>query len=358
MSVKIIAEAGVNHNGDIYLAKDLVDAAVAVGADAIKFQSFKAEALVTSKAKQAKYQIRNSRNNRSQLNMLQGLELSFDDQREIFEHCKSKNIEFLSSAFDHQSLDFLINELKLSSLKIPSGELTNGPFLLAHAISGRNLIISTGMATIPEIVEALKVVAFGCAYPESKEFDVSIFNKKYRDIEGLEYLEHRVNLLHCTSEYPVQPHEINLNAMQFMATEFGLQVGYSDHSEGQNVAIAAVAMGAKIIEKHFTLSRFMAGPDHLASMEPHEFAIMVKGIREVSSALGQHKKKPQKSELKNKRLVRKSVIAARDIKAGTKITPADLVIKRPLGGLRPNDYWASIGKYAEQDYKQGDFFLG
>ena len=352
MSLLIIAEAGVNHNGDEKLAFELVDAACAAGADIVKFQTFKAENLVTKSAEQCAYQSTNIGHVESQYEMLKRLELSSDLHSKLLKYCRDKGVQFLSTAFDSESLKFLTDEIKPSVLKIPSGEITNAPFLLEHAKIGCDIILSTGMATLHEIEEALGVLAFGMLGGDDELARRSAFAASYSSSEGKEVLRDRVTLLHCTTEYPAQLDSINLRAMDTIQKVFGLPVGYSDHSEGITIPIAAAARGAVVIEKHFTLDRSLPGPDHKASLEPDELAAMVQAIRSVEVALGSSVKGPCAAELSNLPQVRKSLVAARDIVEGKIISTDDIVIKRPGTGLSPYDYWEMLGTKAERTYKK------
>ncbi|MBO1519718.1 N-acetylneuraminate synthase [Oceanisphaera pacifica] len=354
MSIKIIAEAGVNHNGSAELAFKLVDAAHSAGADVVKFQTFKAKNLVTQEAKQAEYQTRNSGIAESQFAMLSRLELDYDAHKDLIAHCNELGIEFLSTAFDTESLGFLVTDLGLTTLKIPSGELTNAPFLLEHARTGCNLIVSTGMATLAEVEAALGVIAFGLTANADAQPSEIAFAEAYASEDGHKALKEKVTLLHCTTEYPAPVGEINLRAMQTMHTAFGLTPGYSDHSAGITIPIAATALGAQLIEKHFTLDKTMAGPDHKASLEPNELAAMVQGIRDVELALGHGIKSPQPSEVKNKPIARKSLVAADTIQAGEAFTVNNLTVKRPGDGLSPYLYWSLLNSTATKSYKEGE----
>lgn len=358
MSVKVIAEAGVNHNGDETLAFKLVDAAKKAGADVVKFQTFKAKNLVNASAKQADYQIKNTQRTESQLEMLRRLELSFDAHHRLIKYCNDIGIEFLSTAFDLESLDFLVNELKLTTLKLPSGEITNAPLILEHAKTQCELIVSTGMATLAEIELALGIIAFGylnqpLTLPTQENFEAAYYSKK-----GQELLKERVTILHCTTEYPAPMEDINLTAMNTLAAAFNLPIGYSDHSEGISIPVAAVALGAQIIEKHFTLDKMMEGPDHKASLEPIELSEMVASIRKVEVALGDGLKGPRPSEIKNKAIVRKSLVANRRILKGEIFSSENLGIKRPGGGLQPINYWSLVGEKSEFEYVEGDLIRG
>lgn len=342
----IIAEAGVNHNGQRDLAFQLVDAAVTAGVDAVKFQTFNAEKLVTKSAVKADYQQKMTGSDDSQYAMLKKLELDHQTHRELIQYCQEQGVEFLSTAFDEESLDFLANGLGLQIFKLPSGEITNGPLLLAHARLGRNIILSTGMATLGEVEEALGVLTFGMLHGQNTKPSPSrsAFREAYASAEGQQLLREKVTLLHCTTEYPAPVDEINLNAMQTMRSEFGLQTGYSDHSEGITVPVAATAMGATLIEKHFTLDRELPGPDHKASLEPDELAAMVRAIRVVEQAMGDGIKSPTISELENRPIVRKSLVAAEVIQPGAVFSERNIVIKRPGTGISPMEYWEMLGK--------------
>ncbi|MDB3979054.1 N-acetylneuraminate synthase [Pseudomonadales bacterium] len=350
----IIAEAGVNHNGDEDLAFKLVDVAFEAGADIVKFQTFKASNVLTAAAEQADYQISNTKRKESQLAMLSRLELSFDFHLKLVEHCKNVGIEFLSTAFDSESLNFLVNDLKLKKLKIPSGDLTNSPLLLKHAQTGSDLIVSTGMASLAEIEMALGVIAFGFVATETKEPSVQAFEDAYFSGCGQAALREKVTLLHCTTEYPAPLRDINLAAMETMSKAFKLPVGYSDHSAGIHVPIVAAAFGAQIVEKHFTLDRAMTGPDHKASLAPGQLAEMIRGIRDIELAIGDGIKGPRHSEIKNRPVARKSLVAQQSISKGDVFSERNLAIKRPGLGMSPTEYWGLLGREASQDYQFGD----
>ncbi|EOA3785065.1 N-acetylneuraminate synthase [Vibrio vulnificus] len=353
----IIAEAGVNHNGDEALAFKLVDAAHQAGADIVKFQTFKAKNLVTEQAKQADYQVVNTQKQESQLAMLSRLELSYSAHHQLVKHCESLGIEFLSTAFDSESLDFLVNDLGLTRLKLPSGELTNAPLVLEHARTGCDLIVSTGMATLAEIEMALGVIAFGYTAAERVAPSVLAFQQAYASNEGQKALKEKVTILHCTTEYPAPMAEINLKAMDTLGKAFDLPAGYSDHSEGITIPIAAVARGAVLIEKHFTLDKNMEGPDHKASLEPDELTAMVKAIRQVELALGSAVKSPTVSEVKNKAVARKSLVASQAIQAGDAFSADNVTIKRPGNGMSPYQYWEMLERKASRDYQVGDLII-
>ena len=346
----VIAEAGVNHNGNDELAFKLVDAAVEAGADIVKFQTFKAESLVTKSASKAKYQKQLTDKSESQYEMLKRLELSHDMHFKLIEYCKLKGIEFLSTAFDQDSLEFLVCQLNLNILKIPSGEITNGPLLLAHAKTGCDLIMSTGMASMEEIETALGVIAFGMLGHKEQPSDEA-FATAFSSKEGQKILKDKVTLLHCTTEYPAPLEDINLNAMTSMAKKFGTKIGYSDHSEGVTIPIAASALGARLIEKHFTLDKNLDGPDHKASLEPDELKTMVTAVRDIEKALGNGVKALQPSELANRNIARNSIVAAKNIAKGELLTEDNLTIKRPGTGISPMEYWRLLGSKSQADFK-------
>jgi len=306
--VFIIAEAGVNHNGRLDLAYQLIDAAENAGADAVKFQTFKAESVVSRVADKAEYQKKATSSDESQLEMIKKLELSFEDFVKLKKYCDKKGIMFLSTPFDHQSIDFLYNLIDI--YKIPSGEIINYPYLKHIAAKNKPIIMSTGMANLGEVEEAISII--------------SAVNS-----------EAKISLLHCTTNYPTPYEEVNLKAMQTLATAFKLPVGYSDHTLGIEVPVAAVAMGAKIIEKHFTLDKNLPGPDHKTSLEPDELKEMVKAIRNIEKAFGDGIKMPNKSEIEIMKVARRSLIATRDIRAGKIIKESDITIKRSGAGILP-----------------------
>ncbi len=328
--VLIIAEAGVNHNGSMEIAKQLVDAAVEAGVDIIKFQTFKAEKLVSKTAKQAEYQKKNiGDGNDSQYEMLKKLELSEKDHEELMAYCKEKGIRFWSTAFDFESMDYL-HSLGLGLWKIPSGEITNYPFIRKIASYGEDVIMSTGMCEMMDIQNAMDVLL---RYGIRKE---------------------QITLLHCNTQYPTPYQDVNLNAMASIKHEFDIQVGYSDHTSGIEVPIAAVALGAKVIEKHFTIDRNLPGPDHKASLEPHELKAMVNAIRHIEQALGDGVKKVSDSEKANISVARKSIVAACPIKKGELLTEENLTVKRPGTGLSPMLWDEVIGTVAIKDYEEED----
>lgn len=355
MSVYVIAEAGVNHNGSIDLAYKLIDLAVEANADAVKFQTFVADSLVTKTAKKANYQMDSGDADESQYSMLKRLELTKPEFSDLQDYCHDKGIDFLSTAFDQESLDFLYTDLKLTKLKIPSGELTNAPFVLEHARTGCDLIVSTGMADIEDIIAALSVIAFGYTTKHGEAYpNMSNFEKAYSSHGGQKLLAKKVTLLHCTSEYPTPLEDVNLLAIDSMRQLFGLEVGYSDHTQGIIVPIAAVALGATVIEKHFTLDCSMEGPDHSASLGPNDLKTMIKSIRATELALGCSEKKVTDREFQNRSVIRKSIVATSAIKKGELYSPANIGIMRPGTGLSPYHYWEIIGTRANLDVEVGE----
>lgn len=328
--VLIIAEAGVNHNGDLNIALQLVHKASEAKADIVKFQTFKAAKLATNSAKTADYQNKNLKSsNTSQLEMLKKLELSYNDHFTLMNECKKLGIGFLSTAFDFESLDFLIS-LKLGLWKIPSGEITNLPYLEKIGRLNQPTIVSTGMADFTEVKAATDALIKAGLSREN------------------------LTVLHCNTDYPTQPSDVHLRAMAEMGKNLNAAYGYSDHTLGIEVPIAATALGACVIEKHFTLDREMPGPDHKASLEPHELKQMVSAIRNIELALGRSEKRPTESEVKNRVVARKSIVAATDIKKGAVLTEKNLTTARPGNGLSPMKWHEILGKVAETDYAEGD----
>jgi N,N'-diacetyllegionaminate synthase len=330
MSIFVIAEAGVNHNGSVELAKKLIDAAAEAGADAVKFQTFKAEKLVSKNAHKAEYQKANTEDNDDhQFNMLKKLELDVETHHILMEYCMHKNIMFLSTPFDHDSIN-LLNDLGLKIFKIPSGEITNLPYLRHIGKLGKKIILSTGMADIGEIEDALDVLE----QAGTKKEDITV--------------------LHANTMYPTPMEDVNLKAMQTIGCAFDVSFGYSDHTLGIEVPVAAVAMGAKVIEKHFTLDKRMKGPDHQASLDPDELKAMIKAIRNIEMALGNGIKKPSPSERPNMIVARKSIVAKCNIKKGDILTEKMLDVKRPGDGISPMQWDELIGTVATKDYKEDD----
>ncbi|MGQ7844904.1 N-acetylneuraminate synthase [Granulosicoccus sp. 3-233] len=354
--MKIIAEAGVNHNGDIDRAIALVDAACEAGAHAVKFQTFRAELLATSSADKAGYQKLATAGEESQLAMIRKLELSQESFCQLAEHCAATGIEFLSTAFEEVSLNFLHDEIGLRTFKIASGELTNMPLLLAHARLADQLIVSTGMATLEEIEAALGVIAHGME--TAREVGERPGKEQFRAafLRAMETgsLQDRVTLLHCTTEYPAPLNQINLRAMATLQNTFRLPVGYSDHTTGITVPVVAAALGACVIEKHFTLDKSLPGPDHSMSLNPVELTSMVSGIADILQTLGDGEKRPGEAESRNIELVRKSLVASRDIRAGEVFTERNLSMKRPGSGVPPEAYWSYLGRTSDRDYRTDD----
>lgn len=320
----IIAEAGVNHNGSLDLAKQLVNVAAEAGVDFVKFQTFKAENLVTKSAQQAEYQKQNIGSD-SQLQMLKRLELSQKDHEFLISYCKEKGVSFFSTAFDFESIDYLAS-LDLPLWKIPSGEITNYPYLRKIASFGKSVILSTGMCDMADIRNAVNVLL---------EFGLT---------------KEQITILHCNTEYPTPFEDVNLRAMQSIKDEFGVKVGYSDHTKGIEVPIAAVALGAEVIEKHFTLDRNLPGPDHKASLEPEELKQMVSSIRNIEQALGSGNKVVSASERKNIEVARKSIVAARNIEKGEILSEENITVKRPGTGISPMRWNEVIGTAALRDF--------
>lgn len=324
--VLIIAEAGVNHNGDIDIAKKLVDVAAESGADIVKFQTFKSENCVSKNAQKAEYQLQTTNKQESQLDMIKKLELDLETHNILISYCKQKNIEFLSTPFDMESVDLLHN-LGLKIFKIPSGEITNLPYLRKIGKYNKQVILSTGMANLGEIESAIAVLVDSGTKREN------------------------ITLLQCNTEYPTPFADVNLKAMKSLKKAFRLPVGYSDHTPGIAIPLAAVGMGAKVIEKHFTLDKNMEGPDHKASLEPCELKAMVQGIREIELALGDGIKQTSASEAKNKPIARKSIVANCAIKKGEILSESNLYTKRPAGGISPMEWDKVIGTKAIRDFE-------
>ena len=349
----IIAEAGVNHNGSIDMAKQLIDVATEAGADAVKFQTFKADKIISKYAPKADYQKKTTAETESQLDMVKKLELSEAAHHTLIKHCRTRNIEFVSTPFDFESIDLLVRKLNLQHLKIPSGEITNGPYLLYIAQTGKSVILSTGMSTLGEVETALGVLAFGYLNKNDKP-SLQNFQNAFFSEAGRKILSEKVILLHCTTEYPALFEGVNLRAIETMRVAFGLPVGLSDHTPGIAVPIAAVALGAVVIEKHFTLNRNLPGPDHKASLEPNELKSMVTAIRNIEIALGNGEKIPTVSEVKNRDIARKSLVAVTPIHVGETFTSLNLSVKRPGTGLSPMKYWELLSGKSDKDYNVDD----
>jgi N-acetylneuraminate synthase len=345
----IIAEAGVNHGGSLERALQLIDAGTQAGADAVKFQTFKSEAIISRFAAKANYQVRNTGTNESQLEMVKKLELDEAAHKCLAARSKERGVQFLSTPFDFQSVNFLVHEVGIKCIKIGSGEITNAPLLLHIAKTGLPVILSTGMSTLADVEDALSVLAFG--YVETDEpASAAAFRNALQSTEGQKMLQERVALLHCTTDYPTSFSDVNLRAMDTLASAFGLPVGISDHSRGYSVAIAAVARGACIVEKHFTLDRTLPGPDHKASLEPDELATMVQAIRDVEQALGSPRKLVASTEAENQLVARRSLVALQNIAEGEPFTRDNLGVKRPGAGVSPNRFWEFLGKKASRSY--------
>lgn len=352
MDTYIIAEAGVNHNGDMKTAKKLIDIAKSSGANAVKFQTYISEEVISTYAPKAEYQISNTGNDESQLEMVKKLELTFENFKELKMYCEEREIEFLSTPFDLPSVDFLLKELQLKTIKVPSGEITNAPFLLKVSQYKPHIILSTGMATLAEIQEALSVIAFGLLELENPSLES--FKEAYNSLDGQKLLSQHVTLLHCTTEYPAPVEDVNLEAMVTMANAFKLPIGYSDHTEGNTVSIAAVAKGATIIEKHITYDKNADGPDHIASSEPEEFLQLVYSIRVVEKALGHGIKIPSPSEIKNIPIARKSIVAKTKVEKGDSFTEENITIKRPGSGISPMEFWKVQNLKAIKDFEKDE----
>jgi N-acetylneuraminate synthase len=348
--ITIIAEAGVNHNGSFERALNMVDAAATAGADAVKFQTFKTEALVTAFAAKAPYQA-DQTGQGGQFEMLKALELSASAFQALMQRCTEQALEFFSTPFDRESLRLLV-DLGVKRLKISSGDATNAPLLLDAARTGLPVILSTGMCTLEEVREALGALAFG--YIGTGRVSQMAFREALDSVEGRAALRAKVTVLHCTTQYPTQPAEVNLRAMDTLAAAFGLPVGYSDHTAGISVAMAAAARGAALIEKHFTLDRTLPGPDHAASLEPKELSELVRSIRIVEEALGTGLKVPTEGERANLVAVRKSLVAASPIPAGEIFCPENLTCKRPATGISAMFYYDYLGRTAKRDYDEDE----
>jgi len=328
MKTIIVAEAGVNHNGKLNIAKKLIDEAKLAGADYVKFQTFKAEKLVTKNAKMAAYQVKNLKSNINQYQMLKKLELSNDDHYELIRYCKKKKIKFLSTAFDEDSLKFLIHKCKLDIIKIPSGEINNLPFLEYAGRLKKKIFLSTGMEKTSEISKAIKILTSAGAKKE------------------------RIIILHCVTDYPADKKTLNLRAISYISNKFKIKTGYSDHSSGITAPIVAVTLGACVIEKHFTLNKKLIGPDHLASLKPKELKDMIKKIRETEIVLGKQKKIISKEEKKNMSIARKSIVAKKNISRGDYFSKENICCKRPGYGISPMKWYSIVGAKAKKNYRK------
>ncbi len=351
----IIAEIGVNHNGDMKLAKKLVDAAKAAGADAAKFQIFIAEDIVSPTAPKAEYQVKNGSVGKTQYEMLKSLELTFENAKKMKAYCEKVGIDFMSSVFGIRELDFYVDELGCKTVKFGSGELTNAPLMLASARKKVKMLISTGMSDLKDIEQALGVIAFGFTAPKTAKPNARAFQQAYKSKKGQAALKKNVLIFQCTTQYPCPDSAINLRAMQTIAAEFGLSVGFSDHSEGLATAPAAVALGAEMIEKHFTFDRNAEGPDHKASLDIPQFKQYVAGIREVERTLGDGKKTVTPAARKIADVACKHVVAARNINKGENLTLENITTRRTNGkGTPAAKYYDLLGKKSANNYKAGE----
>ena len=353
MSIYFIAEAGVNHNGHKDMARQLIDVAAEAGADAIKFQTFNAEALASVDAPKATYQMDTTDAAESQLEMLKRLELPHDWHFELRDYCAEKGIDFLSTPFDSESLRFLVDDLKLETIKVPSGEVTNGPFLLEIAKTGCRVILSTGMCKLDEVRSALGVLAFGMTN-RTDQPSLGAFEDAFNSDAGQAALLENVTVLHCTSAYPTPLDDANVSAMKPLRDAFGLKVGFSDHTEGMMASLTAAALGADVIEKHYTLDRELPGPDHKASLEPGELALLIRGVRDTQISLGDGVKIPRPSELETIPVARKSLVARTSIRKGDEIIADNITAKRPGTGQSPMMFWAISEAPATRDYDEGE----
>lgn len=349
----IIAEAGVNHNGDLDMAMKLVDSAAEAGADAVKFQTFFTEENLIKNAPKAPYQILATGVEETQYDMVKKLELDIKAHQHLHEYCRHKGIEFLSTPFDIHSVKLLVHQLGLRKVKIASGEITNAPLLLSIARTGTPVFLSTGMSTLSDVENALGVLAFGYTN-RSEAPSIKAFQAAFMSDAGQKALNNKVSLLHCSTEYPAPFPEVNLKVLETLSKAFRLPIGYSDHTEGIAISVAAVALGAEIIEKHITLDKSLPGPDHRASLEPWEFQAMVRSIRQVEDALGNGIKIPTLSERRNMAVARKSLVAARPIAKGEPFTIDNLAVKRPGMGKSPLTYWEVLGHEASRSYAKDE----
>jgi len=347
--VIIIAEAGVNHNGSLDIAMEQIDVALTAGADYVKFQTFVPEKLVSTFAKKAEYQAKRTGYDQSQLEMVRPLALSHGGFRLLAQRCKERGIKFMSTPFDETSLDFLV-ELGVDILKIGSGDLTNTPFLIKCARYRLPTILSCGMASLSEIRFALGALAIGFTSTSEQDLTIAKIHDAYATSQGRDVLNRYVTLMQCTTEYPVPDDEVNLLTIRAMAEAFGVPVGFSDHSVGTHLALGAIGCGARIVEKHFTTDKTLVGPDHAASLGPDQLNIFVQHIRSLERALGSPEKQATRSELKNREVARRSLVAAEAIQAGDRYSADNLTTKRPGSGVEPMFYWDYIGKIAKHDY--------
>ncbi len=354
----VIAEAGVNHNGNVKLAFKLIDIAAEAKADAVKFQTFKTENLVSVSAPKAEYQLKTTGKSGTQFNMLKKLELSFEHLHALKKYAEKKGLEFMSTAFDFESLRFLVEEIGIKRIKIPSGEITNGPMLFEAAKTKLPIILSTGASDQKDIHDALEVIAYGYLHPKAKSVDSKKLKSAFKSTKAQKILKEKVTILHCVSEYPAPVDGVNIKSIPFIREKFKLPVGFSDHTLGIEVAIASVALGISVLEKHFTIDKTLSGPDHAASLNPQGLKSLIESIRNVEAALGFNQKAPTDAELKNQKIIRKSIVAARPIKAGEVFTSHNVALKRPALGLSPMKFWSVLGRKSKRNYKKDESIRG
>lgn len=350
-STYIIAEIGVNHNGSLSQAFELIEAAANSGADAAKIQIFRAGSIATKGVDVAEYQKSAGRSRQTQYEMLENLELTYDEIQQLHDKSVKIGIDFLATPFDEESLNFLTNVLEIKNIKISSSEITNAPFLLEISRVAEQILLSTGMCDMSDIENALSVLSFGFMNDEETDPSIDEFKKAFRSYEAREVLKEKVSLLHCSTSYPTPTEDANLRAITTLRAAFGLDVGYSDHTMGIHIAPAAVVLGARIVEKHLTLDRDQIGPDHKCSLDPKEFKTFVSAIRDIEGAMGNGVKVASPLEWENASVVRKSIVAGRSIARGEPFTRENLAVKRSGGGMSPFMYWSLIGKTAEKSYE-------
>jgi N-acetylneuraminate synthase len=354
MSVYIIAEAGVNHNGDFLLAKELIRVAHECGADAVKFQTFNTDKLVTSDARKAEYQHENDSSTSSQADMLRRLELSDEQFIELSKECGRVGIDFLTTCFDSDSLSVICNNTKLGRLKIGSGDITNLPLIIDHARTGLDVIISTGMSTLGEVEDALAALAFGYLSETASPQNYHWLKLNYFTEDKISRIRDKVTILHCVTDYPASHEDLNLHAIRVMKEAYGINTGYSDHSLGIEACCAAVALGATCLEKHLTLNRELPGPDHKASSTPEEFKALVMAVRNLEKSMRRQLKTPTSRERSNLEVARKYLVAATSIVEGERFTVNNIEVKRSKMGLSPRQYWDVLGKTAVKSFAPGE----
>ena len=354
MSTFIIAEAGVNHNGSLERALKMVKVASDSGANSIKFQSFKASRIVTMNVKKAQYQQFNTKKFKNQYDMIKSLELTPKMHEKIINECCKQKIEFLSTPFDIESLIMLTNDFGIKKIKISSGDITNAPLLINTGYFADEIILSTGMSNLNDIKNGLKAISFGIMDYQYEKCNSKSLNEAFLEMKNNELIRKKIKLLHCTTEYPAPLNELNLKAIKTLKKKFNLKVGYSDHTLGINASIGAVALGAEIIEKHFTLNKSLKGPDHKSSLNPKEFCSLVKGIKEVEKTLGNGEKKISPSEKKNINIARKFIVASKPIVKGEKFSRDNITFKRSGGGISPFEFWNLLKCKAKKNYKYED----